>query len=288
MKDLCIVAPGAGMRSSYQAGAIKALVEKFNLKKPKYVITNSGGADNFTYYVSEQYPLIEKIWEKAVVEGDFIKINNLFGKKSILDLGKLEKVVRKKFNININKFRNSKIKFFVGVTDSKTGKVKYFSNRDNVDPLKLLKASSAVPYFYKKKVKIKGKLYEDGGVADILCVKKIMELKPSNTLVILSGHPKKNFFIKLITKLANNLLFKGESKKIRKVLYDFQERYEKQFRFLKKNADNIFFLIPSEKPKAGYLDNSLKRIKKTINQGYKDTINNKKLEKFLSKIKDIK
>jgi hypothetical protein len=49
------------MACSYGAGAMTALIEKFNVTNPDIVIARSGSAGTGSYFVSKQYNSIKNI-----------------------------------------------------------------------------------------------------------------------------------------------------------------------------------------------------------------------------------
>jgi predicted patatin/cPLA2 family phospholipase len=122
---------GGGMSCSYGAGALTALIEKYNITNPDIIIARSGSAGTGSYFVSKQYNSIKNIWQKLLSNKKFINPLKVFQPMDINYL--INEVFRKQDILNISNIYNSDIQFLVPVTNSTTGEVKYFNNKDNVD-----------------------------------------------------------------------------------------------------------------------------------------------------------
>jgi predicted patatin/cPLA2 family phospholipase len=57
---IAIIMSGGGMSCSYGAGALTALIEKYNII-PDIVVARSGSAGTGSYFVSKQYDSIKNI-----------------------------------------------------------------------------------------------------------------------------------------------------------------------------------------------------------------------------------
>ena len=277
MKDLCIVAQGGGVRSAYDVGVVKGLIEKFGITEVKNIVAISGGAANFIYYVAKQHEEMEKIWRNLIGSHKFVGVKNLFHKKPFLDVDFFLSLLMNKFPLNKKNFRNSRTEIFISVV-GENKKIKYFSNKDGKNPYSLLKATCALPLIYGKYVKIGRKKYYDGGVLDNIGLKKIKQLKPKKILVILTTPGKFSFKERLISWIANKIIFRR----------DIEKGVEKDLLKIKNFSKEVFVIRPRISLSSSSIDGSTKHLRKTIKRGYKDTIKNKNLEKFLKSVKDIK
>jgi predicted patatin/cPLA2 family phospholipase len=292
-ENLCIISQGGGVRSIYSAGVIKGLVEKFSLTEVGNIVAPSGSAANFMYYTSGQLEEIEQIWLELIKSGKFVQPLNLFSKNPILNIDFLvDELVRKRFPFNENSFKNSITKMYIPVLRANDGIGCYFSNKDNIDPFELMRATCAVPRFYGKKVLINNDYYIDGSIADPFGFKKEKEIDSKNLLVILTEplNTKSNIPNILIRKILDFLLFKKESSFIKEKIWGVFENYKKDKELLIdfKKEKNIFIIAPNKKLPIGSLGRSYELAKKTLGLGYNDVVKNKELEEFILNIKNKK
>jgi predicted patatin/cPLA2 family phospholipase len=293
LENLCIISQGGGVRSIYSAGVIKGLVEKFSLTEVGHVVAPSGSAANFMYYTSGQLKEIEQIWLELIKSGKFVRPFNLFSKNSILNIDFLvDELVRKRFPFDEDSFKNSNTKMYIPVLGASDGVGCYFSNKDQVDPFELMRATCAVPRFYGKKVLINNNYYIDGSIVDSFGFKKAMEIDSENLLVILTEpfNTKNNIPNILIRKVLDFLLFKREPNFIKEKIWGVFENYKKEKDLLidLKKEKNIFIIAPNKKLPIGSLGRSYESAKKTLGLGYSDVVNNKELEEFILNIKNKK
>ena len=68
----------------------------------------------------------------------------------------------------MEKLENSGTEYFVAVTESESGNVRYVTNTDHADIFELVRATSAIPFFFGKRVKLFGESYFDGGTGSTL------------------------------------------------------------------------------------------------------------------------
>lgn len=100
---IAIICSGGGMKCAYSAGALMALVDKYDLTEPHVVIGSSGSAGTVAYFVSKQYEHIKNAWLNLLLTKGFISpwricnimdlyylINTIFKDKAKLDINLLK------------------------------------------------------------------------------------------------------------------------------------------------------------------------------------------------------
>ncbi|MFH0906342.1 MAG: patatin-like phospholipase family protein [archaeon] len=265
-EKIAVVFSGGGTLCAYSAGVVSALVKKYDLKKPDIIIGNSGGAGTAAYYVSGQYDLIERIWGEVVATNKFVDYLRI---KEIADIDFIIEIFSKIVKLNLKSIKNSKIKFFISTTNSVSGKVKYFSNKDNI--LEALRASMAMPVVYNKEIIIGKQKYIDSPITCLpVNIKKAISLGAKKIIVVGddSVYPLRDSLFKvwILTK----------SKEFNKSYNDYL-KLSKTYK-IPKNIKVVY--ISSKNLPVGVLDINKTHLKNTINKGYNDTINNKDLEKL--------
>jgi predicted patatin/cPLA2 family phospholipase len=268
MQKTAIILSGGGMRCAYSAGAMYALATELNFKSPDILIVGSGSAGTGSFYTSKQYESIKSIWTERLSTRKFI---NFFRFWKIIDIDYLIDVVFKKLEpLDTKAERESEIQYLISTTNTETGEVEYFSNKDNVDVFELMRASKSIPVFFNKKVKINGKLHNDSPFSSSAYIKieKAKELGANKIIVI--NNIYNNGFFKLLEKFY--LFFKNK----------YFNNYKK-INFTNYRSDkNIIIIEPKSKLKIGTLSNKKTCLLQTFNQGFKDIITNEKLKNFLT------
>jgi len=277
MEDLLLIVQGGGDKAAYQIGVMKTLMEKYTLYEPKEIIATSGGAANFIYYTAGQGYLAKNIWLDLTKENKFIHIKNLFSKRPIMNLNYLLHIIKTRYPLDIKKFRNSKITTYISVTNAKTRKIEYFTNHQDVNPYHLLKASCALPFFWGHKVKINGKRYIDGGILDPIGIQKAIELKRKNVLLILTCSLEELENPRFLSRMEDKLFSYANGG----IPYSKMKDYVEE---LKRNSKN-FYVIQPKKPLESPLCSDVQKISDEIIRGHKETMKDKRLEKFMRNIR---
>lgn len=270
---LAIIMSGGGMSCSYGAGVTTALIEKFNIINPDIVIARSGSAGTGSYFISKQYDSIKNIWQNLLSNKKFINPLRILQPMDIDYL--IDIVFKKQDPLNVSNIYNSNIQFFVPATNSKTGEIKYFNNKDNVDWLEVLRATKALPPLFNKTVTIDNKKYFDvyGQRLNKIDISKAVGLGATKIIVI--DNENRNFI--------NNIIF---SILIRLKSRTFWINYYKNIDVAEKILTNanidIIYLTPKKQLKVGPINNNQKNLQKVFRQGFDETINNKDLISFLN------
>ncbi len=266
MEKLAIITSEGGMRCAYSVGVILALVEKYHLKKPDFVIGASGSTGTLSYFVSGQYKSIKNIWENLLSTEKFISAYRL---EKVMDIDYLvDEVFRKEDPLNVAAVKSSSIELFIMLTDVESGKPVYFSQKE-VDIFEALRASSAMPVFFNKSVSINGRKYIDGAISFHLEDGVALAKKLGATKIIAINNRNRS----LISRLSEWMYFLSQNKMIRQAM--------RRPRLDIKDDASVFLIQPLSKLPVSTLDNNKKRLKQTIRIGYMDASRNTSLSKFL-------
>lgn len=267
-----IIASGGGTACSYGAGAMLALIEKYKFTEPDIIIGGSGSVGACSYYVAKQYAQFKNIWLNLICTKKFINHKRLW---KIIDIDYvIDTIFKKQDPLDAYKVYSSKINYLIPATNHDTGNIEYFSNRKKDDIFEAMRASMALPIVYNKVVKINNKNYCD--TYNSSCIQL-------NMLKAISLGAKK--LIVIDNEVLNHLDEFGFDAWIKLQTEDFQKNYSKNLkrRIKIKIPKNIkaVFLKPKKELKIGALNNDKVILRKTFNQGYSETLNNKDLKKFL-------
>ena len=265
IKTMLIVGSG-GLRGAYSGGVLAELCRKLGPDYFDTIIGSSVGAYNATYYVANEPYAIEKIWRNYVDSDKFVDFKNIYEKGKILDLDYLTSVLKnREVKLNTERVLKSRVNLKYVLTDCKTGKAKHFTPEKN-NIFDLMKASAAMTPLYPP-VKIRGRLYTDGGLAEPLPFRPEYTLKYDKIIVIHNDYKVKQKTV-LFFKIFSIL----ESKKLATIIKEYFNNLEK----VKKEAiryKNVFLLQPSKKiPLKSVIDTNKERLNATVDLGIQDAI----------------
>lgn len=269
MSKIALVMSEGGVRCAYSVGAILALVEKYNLTQPDFVIGASGSTGTLAYFTAGQYESIKNIWENLLCTKNFISLARFW---RIMDIDYLiDQIFKKQDPLNINAIKSSSVGLYIMLTDSETGESKYFAQTD-IDIFEALRASNAMPVFFNKSVIINGRPFIDGALSFHLedGIKLAKDLGAEKIIAI----NNKNESLKGILSYWIYAIF--QKTKIRQAMLKNRPKFE--------HDKSVFLLNGCKKIPIGTLDNDQKRIKETIKLGYEDVANNQNLQEFLKNL----
>jgi len=286
-RTFCIVAQGGGMIASYQAGVIRALKERFGLSRLGRVVASSGAAMNFSYVVSGQEHLIEPIWDGLIQSGRFISSLRHIHRRGVMDIDFLvDEMIRKRFPLDVAALMHSPVKFDVGVTHAITGSSWYFSkNVCECFFYELLRASCAVPYFYGKQVYLNGEYWYDGTIGSVVGLEQA--INEQNILFILTRPPRPIRKLAVPRMVLRWLLLRSEHQALQRAILNMPREFNRALEDINelKKERNIVVIQPRKRLPIWRIDTSMERLRATIEQGYQDTLHNKKeLEFFFAQV----
>ncbi len=200
-----LVLEGGGLRGIYTSGVLDYFIDE-NIYFP-YVIGVSMGACNAASYVSKQRGRNKTVNtcflkdKRYISYRGLLKTGSLFGMDFIFD-----DIPNRLVPFDYQQFAQSGQKFIIGATDCETGKPVYYLKDECDDILKVIKASSSLP-FVSKFVEYEGRELLDGGISDSIPVRKSLVDGNEKVVVVLTrdeGYLKKPVkFKKLVYRRYN-------------------------------------------------------------------------------------
>ena len=173
------------------------------------------------------------------------------------------------------KFKQSKIDFYVVMTNVENGQAEYVLIKDVFEQMEYLRATSALP-FASKIIEINGKKYLDGGISDSIPIDYCRNLGYDKIIVVLTRpenthkEDKLNFLYKLVYRKYPNLVER---------LINMGKDYEVVLKKIKdlENENKIFVIRPPEVLKIGRLEKNEDKIQNVydigLNTGIKEIDN---------------
>lgn len=203
-----LITEGGGQRGIFTAGVLDYWLEaQFN--PFEILIGTSAGAQNLSSYITGQKGYAQKSIFTLSRDQHFFSLKHTFIGTHTVDLDwYFEQISRPEFTLNFNHAKQElkKRTLLFATTRIPDFKACYFSPQED-NWLTLLKASSALPFLYRKGVEISGEYYVDGGVSAPIPVEKAFELGATTIVVIRTvphGHHSQSPFIHQVKHWLNS------------------------------------------------------------------------------------
>ena len=275
-EDLAIIMAGGGMRSAYAVGVMLALAEEYDVREPGILIAGSGSAGTAAYYLAGQYESIRNIWTELLASKRFI---NPWRFWKIIDIGYLVDVVFRKLDPLCESYvSQSRSLFLIPALDKRTGRVIYFTN-ENGNLFELLRATKALPVAFRLNpcVRVEDKSCCDSPLSARAeqHISVAIEKGAKRLLMIRSTHPRSlvgwsGRFIFLLwirfQKGGWEYLHSWRNKRSCEVIPEGIASYT---------------IYPKKRVKVGLLGNRKDGLRAAVEQGYRETVENDELRKFL-------
>ena len=277
-----LVLEGGGMRALFTAGVLDALLDVKELNIDGIVGVSAGALFGVNYVSGQK--------ERAIrYNKKYARDKRYMGLYSWITTGN---AVNKEFAFyeipfkldvfDQEKFKQSKIDFYVVMTNVENGQAEYVLIKDVFEQMEYLRATSALP-FASKIIEINGKKYLDGGISDSIPIDYCESLGYDKIILILTRpedahkNDKLSFLYKLVYRKYLNLVER---------LINMGKDYEIVLKKIKdlENKNKIFVIRPPQVLKIGRLEKNEDKIQNVydigLNTGKKEIDN---LLKYLNK-----
>lgn len=261
-----LVLEGGGMRGVFTAGVLDFLLEQ-NIEFDK-VAGVSAGACHACSYLSKQKGRAYRACADYIHRWEYmsfrslIKTGNLFGEKFVY-----HEIPEKLIPIDNDEFLKSGADFRAVVTNCKTGKAEYLRVRDVIKDVEMVRASSSLP-LVSRMVEINGKLYLDGGIADSVPLKFVMDEGCEKNLVVLT---RPRDYVKDVERFQ--FMIRRKYKKFPQMIETIKNRhtiYNEQMEFIRQQeAEGKAFVIAPRSPlDIGRTERDTAKLKAAYDIGY--------------------
>lgn len=186
-----LVLEGGGMRGIFTVGVLQAFTEQ-GFNPWKLIIGASAGALNGIVYAANQIYIARDAFFSELACGRLIRITNVFRpEKHILNLDwMIDYIIAGDEPLNIRRLRTTACPVLLAATRFFKDKPPdiLFLNTKTDDIANAMKATAAVPFFYRRFVPYGKDLLLDGGVLDAIPYKKALEMgfEEKDILIVLT------------------------------------------------------------------------------------------------------
>ncbi len=278
MKKIGLIIEGGGLRGLFATGVLDLFMDN-SLEFP-YINGVSYGSVNAFSYISKQRGRTKRIadrfvndprymgWGNVLKEGNFFATE--FGYKTIPE--KLE-------FFDLETFKKSKTIFNMVVTNCETGKAEYLEKNtlSGDELMDGLRAGASLP-FISKMVKIKGKLYLDGGMTDSIPLRKAVDDGYKKNVVILT-RPRDYRKNPMKFKPLGRLFYRKYPEMVRAMENRFQV-YNETLDYIdsEEKSGSILVIRPERDLQVGRLEKNLQKLHRVYIHGME--VGEKKLEEI--------
>lgn len=176
------------MRAAYTAGVLEAFAEDADRGGHfDFVVACSAGACTAASFLAGQPQRNRTVYLDYLSGNRFIRWHRLLTGGDIMDIDYLtDQVHRRLCPLDLDALRRCPTPLHIGVTDAETGETRYLSNHAD-DLLTSLRATCALPFYYRRPVVYQGRRYLDGGLSDPVPVKRAVALGATEVVVVLTS-----------------------------------------------------------------------------------------------------
>ncbi len=275
MNGSSLILEGGGMRGVYTAGVLEYFLEK-KLEIP-YVIGVSAGACQAMSYISKQQGRNKQVTVGLANNPNYIRYKGIVDGTGLFNMDFIfNEVPNSLVRFDYESYFKSPQKMYAVATDCVSGEPVYFDckrAKDNQQLNDMIRASSSLP-LVSPAVEVDGRNYLDGGLADSIPIRKVMEDGRSKRVVILTratGYRKKTA---KNTKLYDLLLGKkypGAVEALKRRTDDYNESLD-LLDNLSANEE-AFVIAPSRSIEVKRAERNLDKLNAFYELGYQDSKN---------------
>ena len=265
-----LVLEGGGMRGTYTAGVLEAFAENGGSHGFDFVVACSAGACTAASFLAGQAGRNRTVYLEYLAGSRFIRWHRLLSGGDVMDIDYLTDDVHGKLcPLDLEALSKSPTRLHIGVTDAETGAVRYLNNHED-DLLTALRATCALPLFYRRPVVYQGRRYVDGGISDPVPVLKALALGAREVVVVLTSTIEKRGMRRLWAPLWNRLLSTASG--VRNALNERHRRYRDAAAVMTTPPaeSRIVVLRPSRPLGVGRATRDREKLERACDLGYQD------------------
>ena len=271
IKGTALVVEGGGQRGIFTAGVLDSwLAQDFN--PFSLLIGTSAGAQNLSTYMTRQAGYAKRSIMQLSRHPDFFSMKRSFSKRNAMDLDwYFDRVADPEYQLNMNCAQNQL-----------QGRQLLFSatNMEGFRPafleptadswLTMLKASSALPYLYKKGVAIGDANYVDGGVAIPIPIQEAYDRGAKNIIVLRTAPANQSIRSPWAHKLKSWVCKTNSCPKVLDIITGHENAYNDAIKFIHTPPEDakIIEISPPQKLASSLLGSSDQALIADYKMGY--------------------
>lgn len=246
---LALICEGGGQRGIFTAGVLDEFM-RADFNPFDLYLGTSAGAQNLSAYVCNQPGYARRVITRFTTTRDFFSPLRFARGGNLIDLDWLIESTSARLPLSMSSadplFEQGK-EFFMCACRSDDYAASYFSPTTDTW-LNLLKASSAIPGFYRSGVEIDGVSYQDGGISDAVPVREAAN-RGADTLVVIRTVPSQMYYTPQWFKHMERWLGDSSLQPLLNLVQHHEESYRDIQSFIEKPPGKLrIFEIYPPKP----------------------------------------
>ena len=260
-----IILEGGTFRPIFSAGVMDALLDE-DIMFPYMIGVSAGICDGFSY-ISKQKERNLKILMNHRNDKRYMGARNLLKDRSLFGLDFVyDTIPNKLYPFDWKTFNEYKGTIKVGVTNAWTGKAEYKDGMKLDKKCTMLRATCAIPFVFPT-IKVDGKPYYDGGIADPIPIRRSIEDGNEKNVVVLTrnrGYREKGKDIKI-----PKFIYKSYPR-MRVALSKRLRAYNEQLELVERLEDEgkITVIRPFKPLEVDRIETDIKKLTDLYEEGY--------------------
>lgn len=179
-----LVVEGGALRGVFSTGILDGFLDA-NFNPFDFYIGVSSGASNLAAFLAEMRGRNGKIYMDYSLRPEFISVARFIHGGHLMDLDWLWDITIREIRLDLSAIYSKQKPFITVLTDIQTGHAIYkVTSAEDLEHV--LKASSAMPVFYRGYPKVEGRPMTDGGITDAIPVEEAIRRGACRIMVIRS------------------------------------------------------------------------------------------------------
>ncbi len=275
-RKLTLVSQGGGIGGgAYVVGAMKALKALGVLQYIQRTTTSSAGTPAVIYPLIGKDRLAEHIWVEEVTRPEVVDLRRAVTNRPILDIDYLVDEILAKHPFEPSTFHQHPVEMQMSATridrERQTLEHHMFSNRDPYDPLRIIKATIAIPIVYGRTVIIEGAgEFIDGGILRQVSFEGDIQIitEPRDKTATTGGYGERLLVKRYATSDPIDAKI-HEAARARHGLY--MAEYLKILEEMPRSPHKVL-IQPEKHVPAALIERDSRKVEATIKLGYDDTM----------------
>lgn len=248
---IALVCEGGGQRGIFTAGVLDEF-QRAGFNPFDLFIGTSAGAQNLSAFVCGQPGYARRVISRYTTSPHFFNPLRFVRGGHLIDLDWLVDTTAKHKPLlmeSAEKLLVNGKEFLMCACRSDDYSPTYFSpTRENW--LSIIKASSAIPGFYRMGVEIDGVSYQDGGISDAIPVEEAYR-RGADTIVVIRTVPSAMFYTPQWMKRMEQWLSESSLQQLVRMMQQYESSYHRAQQFIENPPGNLrIFEIYPPKPLA--------------------------------------
>lgn len=263
-----LILEGGGMKGVYTAGVLDFFLDKGIEFSSVYGV--SAGACTMCSFLSKQRK------RGLDVSIDYLDTGKYCSVRSLLTTGDLFNVETcyhlipdYLYPYDYETFQKYQGKAYSVVTNIETGEPEYLRIRDMKADIDKIRASASLP-LVSRNVKIDGRLYLDGGIADAIPLRKSMQDGNSRNIVVMTK--EEGFIRRPSGQLGLIRLRYLAYPKVYELMKERHVAYNATLKFIEEQQEKggAFVIRPRKSNSVGRVEKDVEKLKALYEEGYQD------------------